>query len=129
MQYLRIWSVVGLALLAGCGVSNFTAKTRASWTEPGGKSIMYESDKDNIGLDATFDPKTGFFHIKVDKASTPEAAIAAAQASQAQMLQSMSKMMDTISPIVTKGMAGGGSAVPVVPPIAPSTAKPSTTIP
>lgn len=80
-----------LSLSMGCA-SMFTAKTKATWTEPNGKSITYESDKEQIGLDATFDPKTGFFHIKVDKARTQEQVIAAVLQTQAQILGLLDKL-------------------------------------
>ena len=87
-----------LSATQGCGVSMFSAKTKASWTDPGGKTITYESDKEQIGLDATFDPKTGYFHVKVDKAGTNEAAIAAA----AKQSEAVADVLKAIIPLIEK---------------------------
>jgi hypothetical protein len=73
---------------AGCA-QMFTAKTRATYTSPDGKQILYESDKEQVGLEAHVNPETGEIHIKVDKASTPEAVIAA-------VLQVQTRMLDMI---------------------------------
>lgn len=86
---------VVLSMTAGCA-QMFTAKTKATWTEPNGKSITYESDKEQIGLDATFNPNTGAFHIKVDKSGTQEAVIAAVLQTQAQMLSILEKLSTRI---------------------------------
>lgn len=113
MKAFLIAALIGVFLsITGCTAASFTARTTASWTEPGGKSIQYESNKDNIGLDATFDPKSGQFHIKVDKASTPEAAIAASQQAFSEALKSLSDVLKQVLPLVAKGAAGatGGPA-------------------
>ena len=74
-----IASIILCVFLSGC-TSMFTSKTKASYT-PGGP-ITYESDKEQVGLDVTYevDEKGNVkkVRIKVDKSGTPEAAIAAA---------------------------------------------------
>lgn len=93
-------------LLAGCGVSQFSGSTKATWTTPDGKTISYESNKDTVGLDATFDPITGKFHIKVDKAGTSEAAIAAA----AEAMKANANVMQELIPLLQKAAAIAGTA-------------------
>jgi len=85
-------AILLLALVTSGCAQMFTSKTKATWTEPGGKSITYESDKEQIGLDAAFNPATGEFRIKVDKASTQEAVIAAVLQNQTQILQLIEKL-------------------------------------
>lgn len=82
--------VIGIVFLTLTGCAQmFTAKTKASYIKPDGTTIMYESDKEQIGLEARVDPKTGAIEIKVDKAGTQEAVIAA-------VLQVQVKMLDMI---------------------------------
>ena len=91
---LVIWAL-GLLYLSGC-TQAYTAKTKATWTTPDGKQISYESDKEQVGLDAEFDPATGKFHVKVDKASTNEVAIQAALAQS----QALAKIMEAVLPVL-----------------------------
>lgn len=91
--------------LPGCGVSMFTAKTTASYeVTADGKRLNYESNKEQQGLDAEYNPKTGAFKVHVDKAGTPDAAIAAALQSNVMMIDLMSKLL----PILEKAAAAGG---------------------
>jgi len=78
--FILILAVLAAALLvvSGCGYSAFAGKTKASWTMPDGKVIAYESDKETTGLEAEFNPKTGAFRVRVDKAGAQESAVAAA---------------------------------------------------
>jgi hypothetical protein len=70
----------------------FTSKTKATWTEPNGKSITWESDQEQVGLKARFNPTTGEINIQVERASTQEAVIAAVLQNQAQILQLIEKL-------------------------------------
>ena len=106
--WLSLASGVALAFLlsiSGCGVGQFTAKTVATYETPDGKKISYESNKEQIGLEATFDPKTGMFHIKVDKAGTPEASIAAALENSKEALGLARDAMAIGKAVATKGVA------------------------
>jgi hypothetical protein len=67
----------------GCA-QMFTAKTKARYEirPDGTKIVEYESDKEQVGLDAKF----GDVRVKVDKASTQEEVIAAVLGMQSQIL-------------------------------------------
>lgn len=96
-------------LLTGCGVSQLTSSTKASYSKPDGTKVEYESNRDTVGLDAIFDPSTGAFHIKVEKATTPEMAINAAL--QQQII--MGKLLEKLIPLLEKGAAvAGRSTIP-----------------
>lgn len=89
-------------LLSGCGVGQFTAKTSASYviSPDGNKTIHYESNKEQQGLDVALVEEKGdvkSLTIHVDRAITPEAAIAAA-------LQSQTELIKLIQQLITSGM-------------------------
>lgn len=96
---------LALSLTMGC-TSMFTSKTKATWTEPGGKMVSYESDKEQVGLEASFD-KDGTFHIRVDKAGTNEAAIAAALQSNLEVQKQLNALMQIIVPLAKAGVTKG----------------------
>jgi len=90
------------AFLTGCA-QMFTAKTVASYVTPDGRMIHYESDKEQIGLEAVYTDKDGkTVSIKVDRAGTQESVIAATLQMQMQLLQ----MIQQLTPLL-KGAGGG----------------------
>ena len=76
--------IIGAMLFAGCA-QFFTAKTKARYEirPDGTKIVEYESDKEQIGLDAKF----GDVRVKVAQSSTQEEVIAAVLSMQTQILQ------------------------------------------
>lgn len=86
--------MLAIVILAGIFMSGcaqmFTAKTKAYYVirPDGSKEVLYESDKEQVGLDATVE-KDGSLHVKVDRANTQEAVIAATLQLQAQMVRLM----------------------------------------
>ena len=97
-----ITTLILTLLISGCA-QMFTAKTKASYIRPDGTRIEYESDKEQIGLDADFDPVTGKFHIKVDKAGTLESVVAATMQTQIMLNQ----LIQTIGAGVKTGALAG----------------------
>ena len=104
--YLALAFAVALAVLLSIGgcAQMFTAKTTVHYEErrPDGTVIIadYSSDKDQVGLDAKLGKEPS---IKVDKASTAEAVIAA-------VLQTQTKLLGMIEALTTKaGALGAGS--------------------
>lgn len=95
---------LGLSATQGCGgVDMFTAKTTAYYklNADGSKEISYTSGKDQQGLAVSLEEdKAGIkkLAINVDKASTPEAAIAAA-------LQIQAKILDQLTALVQQAQA------------------------
>lgn len=74
---MKILCLLGVLLLQGCGENMFLGSTKASALFPDGRAFNYENNRDFQGLDVTYDPSTGLFHLKMDKSGTPEAAMAA----------------------------------------------------
>lgn len=102
--------VAGLVIVAfflvGCGASFFSAKTTATYTLPDGKVIVYESNKEQQGLDVILKQKDGQItdlRIHVDKASTAEQAIAAALAVQVKLME----MLERLAPLIEKAALAG----------------------
>ena len=77
-------AMVAILSLNGCA-QMFTAKTKARYEirPDGTKIVEYESDKEQVGLDARF----GDVRVKVDKSSTQDEVIAAVLSMQSQVLQ------------------------------------------
>lgn len=105
-RFLIAWGLGLLLSISGC-VSMFTARTTASY-EADGKKIFYESNKDQMGLDATYElyesGAVKAVRIKADKAVTPEAAIAAALQIQSEIIK---EVIPLLKAAATKGMAAG----------------------
>src|ERR1043166_1713436 len=98
---------LGMALLlAGCGAGFFSASTKAVYTiSPDGKTITYESNKEQQGLSLDLSEQEGKItnlKIKVDKADTQQEAIAAA-------LQAQLGLQQIIQQLLAAGAAGAGS--------------------
>jgi hypothetical protein len=94
-----------LASLCLCGcASQFTAKTSAHYDMGGGKVMDWQTQQDQTGLAAKFDGQTGGFEIKVDKAATPEAAIAAA----AETSKILAQVLADLVPLLKAAAAAAG---------------------
>lgn len=97
--------------LAGCA-SMFTSKTAASYqvSADGTKLISYTSDKEENGLDATWentpDGNVKLVHIKVDKAGAQESAVAAALQLQVELV----KMLQALLPLAQAAAAKGAGS-------------------
>lgn len=88
------------SLLAGCGVSQYTASTTASANKDG---FNYTSNKNQESLHATgeIDPGTGNMKFDVTTtATTPEAAIAAAMQSNLKLQEQLSAILQALIPII-----------------------------
>lgn len=85
--------------LAGCA-QMFTAKTSARYVihPDGTREVFYESNKEQVGLDASVD-KNGLIHVKVDKAGTQESVIAATLALQLQVLKLIEALSAKAAPL------------------------------
>jgi hypothetical protein len=99
-----------VSILLGCGASQFTSKTLASYkaTHADGTTtdINYASDKEQVGLDASFESPSGVkAHIKVDKSGTAESVINAVAAQQKAFAELLTKLL----PLVEKAALAGGS--------------------
>jgi hypothetical protein len=74
MKAITIVLVAGLSM-SGCA-QMFTSKTMARYVTPDGRIIEYQSDKEQVGLLATYEDEFGRkVHISVEKSGTPEAVI------------------------------------------------------
>lgn len=100
---LALVLAIGLSM-TGCA-QMFTAKTKASWSKApdGTLTIYYESDKEQVGLDAEVDPSTGKFHVKVDKASTQDSVVAATLQMQGKWLDLVQSLAAASKTAATKG--------------------------
>lgn len=90
---------------SGCGYSFFAAKTEVTYQMPNGMLISYKSDKEQNNLDAQFDPSTGAWHVKVDKAGGQEAAMAVMM----QMYTTLISQLSALIPAAAKTGALAGS--------------------
>jgi len=100
-----------LFIVSGCGgASNYSASTKASYITPDGKAISYESNKELTGLDVEYevdtDGRVKRIHIKVDKAGTQEAVVAAA----IQQSLATTKIIESLVPLIKAAATKG--AVP-----------------
>lgn len=101
------WTIIALALLfalGGCGYSQYAGKTTASYEKSteGAIKIIFESDKEENGLDAKVDPKTGEIRVKVAKAGAQESAVAAALESNKAALEIIKELMPLLKAAATK---------------------------
>lgn len=87
----------------------WSASTEATYQiTPDGKKITYESNKEMQGLIleiSEIDGKIYTVKISVDKASTSEAAVAAALQAQISLQQQLIRLIDQLAPLAAK--AGG----------------------
>ena len=116
-EWLHASALVGAAIivgflaliLSGCGAGFYSGNTKASYLTPDGKQISYESNKELTGLDVEYevyaDGRLKKIHIKVDKAGTQDAVIAASL----QQSLATTKLVESLVPLIkaaaTKGMA------------------------
>lgn len=95
-----------LAFESGCA-NMFSAKTIATYEiTSDGKMIRYESSKEQQGLDLDLTEDNGqvkVVRIHVDRASTAEAAMAAALQVQLQIL----KILETLAPLAAQAVKSG----------------------
>jgi hypothetical protein len=101
-------AVLAAVLGAGCsGYDRYSAKTKASYTGPDGRQIMYESDKEQVGLDVRYvlgeQGQVKEIHIKVEKSGAQEMAIAAALQAHA----ANAKLIEAIVPLLKAAVAKG----------------------
>jgi hypothetical protein len=95
--------IAGACLLTGCA-SIFACETKATYTvhPDGTREISYSSCKEQIGLEAILPDGV---HVRVDKSSTQEAAMAAAL----QLHLKLADMLQQLQAIIAKGALMGGS--------------------
>lgn len=106
--------LLAIALSTGCA-QMFTAKTVATYESPDGKKIAYESNKEQIGLEASWEEGNTRVHIKVDKSGTQESVVAATLLIQQKWLDLVDRLSQQAA---TKGMAGGaGTQGTLIPPL------------
>ncbi len=93
------WLIFIILFCSGCA-KMFACSTEASYITrvDGSREVTYSSCKEQVGLDAQIDPKTGAVHVKVDRASTQEA-----------VMLKMVEMMQSLLPIIEKAAMAGGS--------------------
>jgi len=95
--------LIGLILLSGCGAGFFSARTKAEFAMPDGTLIKWDSEKEQHGLKASFEKtKDGATkaNVEVEKAITPEQAIASAAAANEKMLGMLNDMYQTLLPLL-----------------------------
>ncbi len=106
MKLLMIALIV--AVSGGCA-RLFTASTTASYSGPDGRLIEYQSDKEQIGLEAVYvvdeQGRVREVRIKVDKASTQAEVIQAVLQQQRQLSETLSSLL----PLLTRA---GAAAAP-----------------
>ncbi len=105
--------VFALFLLCSCGAGFYSASTTASVTvsPDGTRIITYESNKEENGLDATWDELPGnvkHVHVAVQKAGTSESAIAAAAQAQLELM----KLLQQLVPLLAEAAKIGATRVP-----------------
>ena len=105
MAKLSLAAMVML-LLTACGVARYSGTTKAIWTAKNGDTITYESNKDVAGLEAELDPVAHKLHVKIDKAGTSEAAIAAS----AEAMKANADVMRQLLPLLEKAAAIAATA-------------------
>ena len=93
-------TILILALfLSGCGAKWLSAETEAVYMiSPDGKTLSYKSTKEQQGMKARFNPKTGEFVVEVDKAGTSESVLNAMV--QQQIL--MGELLPRLWPLLEK---------------------------
>jgi len=101
----KLFLLIAIFILTGCATvsKDFTARTVASANKDG---FSYDSTKNQESLEAMgeIDPETGKMKFSVKTtATTPEAAIAAASAANAAVMQAISELLKTVMPLITKG--------------------------
>ena len=96
---MKTLAIVLCLALTGCGASYFACTTKASY-DPATGAFQYESCKDQQNFHAKMSQgEDGKPIAEVSTtATTPEAAIAAA-------MQSLAKLLDTLGPLIEKGLA------------------------
>lgn len=96
-----------LVISSGCGARYFSASTEAIYKiTPDGKFVSYESNKELQGANVEIteiDGKTTLVRISVDKAGTSEAVVAAALATQKQMMDILQRLI----PLIEKAALSG----------------------
>jgi hypothetical protein len=97
--------------LVGCGIRAWSASTEATYeVSPDGKKITYESNKEMQGLIlevSEIEGKINTVKISVDKASTSEAAIAAALQMQLNLQAQLSRLIDQLAPLAAAAAKAG----------------------
>jgi len=92
--------------LVGCGIRAWSASTEATYeVSPDGKKITYESNKEFQGL--ILEVTDNSVKITVDKASTSEAAIAAALQMQLNLQQQLMRLLDQLAPLAAAAAKAG----------------------
>lgn len=105
----NIFIGVALALLlsiSGC-VGQFTASTTVHYKVTAPSGVITEADwtsnKNEEGINVKIDPKTGEVNLRVNKAGTPEASIAAALENSKEALGLARDAMAIGKAVATKG--------------------------
>lgn len=94
------YAIILAVFLSGCA-QMFSSKTMVTYTGSDGKQVLYESTKQQEGLDVSFEEVAGKptkVIVHVDKASTPEEIVKAA-------LQANLGMQDILKQLIAAGMA------------------------
>ena len=97
-------ALAALAFLSSGCANMFACTTDARYIvrADGSSETYYSSCKEQIGLDADIDPKSGKVHVKVDKSGTQEAVIAAVLQTQLQLMR-MIELLSTPKPPLAGG--------------------------
>lgn len=99
-----------LLSITGCGIRSWSASTSATYQiSRDGKTITYESNKEMQGLIlevSEIEGKINTVKISVDKASTSEAAIAAALQMQLNLQTQLMRLIDQLAPLAAAAKAG-----------------------
>jgi len=103
--------VIMLLSLTGCGIRAWSASTEATYeVSLDGKKITYESNKEMQGLVlevSEIEGKINTVKISVDKASTSEAAIAAALQMQLNLQTQLMRLIDQLAPLAAAAAKAG----------------------
>lgn len=98
---IRLFAVVAIFALVGCGAQNYTAKTsvHVRTSSDGTCEAEYASDKEQQGLKA----EVCGGKIEVDKSGTLESVVAAQAASTAALI----KILETLTTMIPAGARAG----------------------
>lgn len=110
--YAREILIASLLLsLVGCGIRAWSASTEATYEiTKDGKKIFYESNKEMQGLIlevSEIEGRINTVKISVDKASTSEAAIAAALQMQLNLQTQLLRLIDQLTPLAAAAAKAG----------------------
>lgn len=121
-----IATMMVLAVLAGCQTAKqLTANTNASVSPATGFQFNSNKNQENLKAHGKMSPDGALEFDVETTATTPESAIAAAAASFKAAMDTWSKGLEMIAPIVQQALAAGAASQGVPLPRAPVTPTPS----